>query len=273
MDREIEKGKDGFMFFKMNSFTDKDIIKKLRDASRAGVTVKMVIRGITCLVPGLKDETENVEIRSIVGRYLEHSRIYIFGRDEDEKMYIASADFMTRNTERRVEVGCPIYSAEVQAKIHHLTALMWADNMKARRLQTNGRYQWIRNTEASNRKEEADSVAAADTAAKAEGQNVETSAETEAGSVPDWLTSMMSSRSENRGLNAQDAQMELAVKTGYLPGGKPKQPSAPRKEHVSDNAAAKAEPALKEESGASEKKPQPAAPEKKSFLEKLMFWK
>lgn len=273
MDREIEKGKDGFMFFKMNSFTDKDIIKKLRNASRAGVTVKMVIRGITCLVPGLKDETENVEIRSIVGRYLEHSRIYIFGRDEDEKMYIASADFMTRNTERRVEVGCPIYSAEVQAKIHHLAALMWADNMKARRLQTNGRYQWIRNTEASNRKEEADSMAAADTAAKAEGQNVETSAETEAGSVPDWLTSMMSSRSENRGLNAQDAQMELAVKTGYLPGGKPKQPSAPRKEHVSDNAAAKAEPALKEESGASEKKPQPAAPEKKSFLEKLMFWK
>ncbi|MFC2661739.1 MAG: hypothetical protein ACFNYI_01195 [Eubacterium sp.] len=190
-----------------------------------------------------------------------------------QKMYIASADFMTRNTERRVEVGCPIFSAEVQAKIHHLVALMWADNMKARRLKTDGKYQWIRNTEAATRKEEIESVAAADTAAKAEGKNIEASAEPDTDSVPEWLMSMMSSRSENRGLNAQDAQMELAVRTGYLPGEKPKEPSAPRKEHVSDNAAEKAEPALKEESDRPEKKAQPAAPEKKGFLEKLMFWK
>lgn len=270
IDREIKKGKDGFMFFKMNSFTDKDIIKKLREASRAGVTVKMLIRGITCLVPGIPKETEHVEIRSIVGRYLEHSRIYIFGRDEEEKMYIASADFMTRNTERRVEVGCPIYSPEVQAKIHHIVALMWADNMKARQLDANGKYQWIRpfthDASANNKAHEP-----AVLSVSADACTSDSGARSDDEPVPSWLLSMATSRAENRGVNAQDAQMELAVRTGYLPG---KQMDATTRQkashriHERDVSSRHADPSKDAVSAVS-------ASEKaqKSFLEKLMFWK
>ena len=107
MDEEIAKGPFGRMKFKINSLTDIDIIEKLREASRAGVHIDMVVRGICCILPGIPGETDNIHIVSIVGRFLEHSRIYIFGEGSSEKMYISSADFMTRNTQRRVETACP----------------------------------------------------------------------------------------------------------------------------------------------------------------------
>ena len=99
---------------KMNSLTDKRIMEKLIKASKVGVKINMVIRGICCLIPGVKGETDNIHVRSIVGRFLEHSRIYIFGTRGREKVYIASADFMTRNTLRRVEVASPIYDPDIK---------------------------------------------------------------------------------------------------------------------------------------------------------------
>mgnify|MGYP000149276271 FL=1 len=123
----MQKGPEGYLFFKLNSLTDRRIIEKLRDASCAGVKIHMMVRGICCLVPGIPGETENIEVRSIVGRYLEHSRIYVFGKGSTEKMYIASADFMTRNTRRRVEVGCPILDPNVRAKIWEVIHLQWSD--------------------------------------------------------------------------------------------------------------------------------------------------
>lgn len=143
MDQEIAKGDNCRMFFKMNSLTDKDLIDKLQEASAAGVKIRMIIRGISCLRPGLEGYTENIEIRSIVGRYLEHSRIYSFGTGSEEKLFIASADFMTRNTERRVEVGAPVYDPEVKKKIHQIIDIQWKDTLKARRMTSDGTYEKI----------------------------------------------------------------------------------------------------------------------------------
>ena len=106
----------------------------------AGVTVEMIIRGICCLLPGVPGKTENITVSSIVGRFLEHSRIYVFGRGENEKMYISSADMMTRNTERRVEIACPIDSPEVRARLHDILFAMLHDTVKARVLQQDGSY-------------------------------------------------------------------------------------------------------------------------------------
>ena len=114
MDREIAKGPEGRILIKINSITDYGLMKKLKEASCAGVQVRMIVRGICCLLPELPGKTENIHITSIVGRFLEHSRIYCFGQGSQERMYIASADFMTRNTERRVEVACPIYDLSLR---------------------------------------------------------------------------------------------------------------------------------------------------------------
>lgn len=140
IDREIQKGADGRILIKLNSVTDLDLMERLRDASKAGVQITMIIRGICCILPGIPNETENLKIYSIVGRFLEHSRIYCFGSGHDEKMYIASADFMTRNTQRRVEVACPIYDQAAQEKIHHILDLCLQDNIRARQLQSDGTY-------------------------------------------------------------------------------------------------------------------------------------
>ena len=140
MDEEIAKGPFGRMKFKINSLTDIDIIEKLREASRAGVHIDMVVRGICCILPGIPGETDNIHIVSIVGRFLEHSRIYIFGEGSAEKMYISSADFMTRNTQRRVETACPIYDSAVREKIHGIMDACLADNVKARELHSDGSY-------------------------------------------------------------------------------------------------------------------------------------
>lgn len=140
MDEEIAKGAGGRIFIKINSLTDAEILDKLSRASCAGVQIQMVIRGICCLLPGIPEKTENIRILSIVGRYLEHSRIYCFGSGAEEKMYISSADFMTRNTERRVEVACPIYDGKVREKIHKIIEAELYDTLKARVLLPDGTY-------------------------------------------------------------------------------------------------------------------------------------
>lgn len=140
MDGEIAKGSAGRMRFKINSLTDMDIIERLRKASRAGVRIDMVVRGICCILPGIPGETENIHVVSIVGRFLEHSRIYCFGEGESERMYISSADFMTRNTQRRVETACPIYDSAVRAKLNGIMDLCLMDNVKARELHADGSY-------------------------------------------------------------------------------------------------------------------------------------
>ena len=140
IDREIAKRGQGRIMLKLNAITDIDLIEKLKQASCAGVRVRMIVRGICCILPGVPDKTENIEVISIVGRFLEHSRVYCFGQGLDERMFIASADFMTRNTEKRVEVACPIYDTAVREKIHYIMDTCWADNVKARALQTDGSY-------------------------------------------------------------------------------------------------------------------------------------
>ena len=136
-----KEGKPAYIGIKINSLTDKKIIDKLIDASRAGVKIDMVIRGINCLRSGIPGDTDNIHIVSIVGRFLEHSRIYIFGTHDRDKVYIASADFMTRNTLRRVEVAAPLYAETVKNKVRKMFATMLRDNVKAREQQPDGSYQ------------------------------------------------------------------------------------------------------------------------------------
>ena len=136
-----KEGKPAYIGIKINSLTDKKIIDKLIDASRAGVKIDMVIRGINCLRSGIPGDTDNIHIVSIVGRFLEHSRIYIFGTHDRDKVYIASADFMTRNTLRRVEVAGPLYDETVKNKVRKMFATMLRDNVKAREQQPDGSYQ------------------------------------------------------------------------------------------------------------------------------------
>ena len=133
-------GGEGWVGIKINSLTDKTIIEKLIEASRAGVKVDLVVRGICCLRPGVAGWTENIRIISIVGRFLEHSRIYIFGKGKDSEMYIASADFMTRNTLRRVEVAAPILDERLKERVQGMFDLMLQDNVQARELQPDGKY-------------------------------------------------------------------------------------------------------------------------------------
>lgn len=127
-----KSGQPSYIGLKMNSLTDKKIIDKLVEASQAGVKIDMVIRGICCLIPGVQGYTENISVRSIVGRFLEHSRIYIFGVKENARVYIASADFMTRNTLRRVEVAAPIENEKLKKLLLDMFDVMLHDNQKAR---------------------------------------------------------------------------------------------------------------------------------------------
>ncbi|WFR59349.1 polyphosphate kinase 1 [Anaerocolumna sp. AGMB13025] len=143
MDYEIEKAKRGEssgIIIKSNSLTDKDIIIKLSQASNAGVEIKLIIRGICCLLPGIKGMTENITVTSVVGRFLEHSRIYCFGKDKDMQLYISSADMMTRNTSRRVEIACPILDPDIKEQILHIIDIMFKDNVKARWIGSDGVY-------------------------------------------------------------------------------------------------------------------------------------
>ena len=148
LDEEIahaRNGEEAYAGFKLNSLTDKKIIDKLIEASEAGVKIDMIIRGICCLIPGVDRKTENIRIISIVGRFLEHSRIYIFGSKERRKYYIASADFMTRNTVRRVEVAAPVYNDKLKTKLQEMFDVMLSDNQKARKLEADGNYHRVSN--------------------------------------------------------------------------------------------------------------------------------
>ena len=155
IDAEIEKvkaGKCGYIGIKINSLTDKKIIDKLIEAGKAGVKIEMVVRGICCLKAGVPGETDNIHVISIVGRYLEHSRIYIFGTEEDCKVYIASADFMTRNTIHRVEVAVPILDADIKKRVLADFHLFYQDDQKARE-QINGVYTYRQGEENINAQE------------------------------------------------------------------------------------------------------------------------
>lgn len=140
IDEQIAKGREGYILMKFNSLTDIDLIEKLSEASCAGVQIELIVRGICCLLPGVSGKTQNVTVTSIVGRFLEHSRIFCFGTGAAEKLYISSADLMTRNTERRVEIACPIDSPEVRARLHDILYAMQHDSVKARVLQPDGSY-------------------------------------------------------------------------------------------------------------------------------------
>lgn len=140
MDEEIKKGSGGRVIMKMNSLTDVDYISKVCEASRAGVRVDLIVRGICCILPGVPGYTENVRVMSIVGRYLEHARIFSFGTGAEQKVYIGSADMMTRNTEKRVEVACPILDDGIRRQVNHYLKVMLSDNVKARVLLGDGSY-------------------------------------------------------------------------------------------------------------------------------------
>ena len=140
MDQEIRKGAKGRIIMKMNSLTDVDFIEKAAEASQAGVRVDLIVRGICCILPGIPGYTENITISSIVGRYLEHPRIFSFGTGTDQKIYIGSADMMTRNTEKRVEVAAPVLDPDVKRQVNGYLEVMLADNVKARVLQKDGTY-------------------------------------------------------------------------------------------------------------------------------------
>lgn len=140
MDEEIQKGKDGRIVMKMNSVTDVDFIRKVSEASCAGVRVDLIVRGICCILPGVPEYTENVRVMSVVGRYLEHPRIFSFGTGKEQKIYIGSADMMTRNTEKRVEVACPVLDEQIRRQINHDLKVMLSDNVKARVMQKDGTY-------------------------------------------------------------------------------------------------------------------------------------
>ena len=140
IDQEMEKGEEGYIFLKLNSITDRTLIDKLTQASQAGVEIVMNVRGICCLLPGIQGLTGNIRVFSIVGRYLEHSRIYCFGRGKGARLYISSADFMTRNTERRVEVACPVLEKQARKRLLYIIEELQRDNVKARVLEPDGSY-------------------------------------------------------------------------------------------------------------------------------------
>ncbi|MCL2019039.1 MAG: polyphosphate kinase 1 [Oscillospiraceae bacterium] len=140
IDTEIIHGKEGYIGLKLNSLTDRDIIEKLVQASKKGVRVELSVRGICCLIAGVEGETDNITVTSVVGRFLEHSRVYIFGKGERQKLYISSADFMTRNTEKRVEVAAPIRDPKIKEMILENFSALMSKNLKARIQRNDGTY-------------------------------------------------------------------------------------------------------------------------------------
>ncbi|GLU45463.1 polyphosphate kinase 1 [Allomuricauda sp. NBRC 101325] len=130
--RNAKLGKEAYIKIKMNSLTSYDMVDKLYEASRAGVKIQMIVRGINCLIPGVEGMSENIEAISVVDKFLEHPRLFIFGNDGDPKIYISSADWMTRNLDFRVEVGCPIYDPDIRQELLDTFEISWRDNLKAR---------------------------------------------------------------------------------------------------------------------------------------------
>ncbi|WP_028828871.1 polyphosphate kinase 1 [Proteocatella sphenisci] len=143
IDEEINKvkaGKSGMVVMKANSLTERSIMDKLSEASQAGVEINLIIRGICCILPGIDGYTENIQVFSLVGRFLEHHRVYMFGQGDDRKIYISSADLMTRNLTRRVEIACPILDYQLRKKIENTLEVILSDNVKLRQLRKDGNY-------------------------------------------------------------------------------------------------------------------------------------
>ena len=141
--REIahaKSGKPARIIIKVNSVIEQASIDALYEASQAGVKIDLIVRGICCILPGVPGFTENVRVMSVVGRYLEHPRIFSFGTGKEQKIYIGSADMMTRNTEKRVEVACPVLDGQIRRQINHNLKIMLNDNVKARIMQKDGTY-------------------------------------------------------------------------------------------------------------------------------------
>ncbi len=138
--KKVQEGKEGYIGLKFNSLTDKVLTEKLIEASQKGVKIDLVIRGICCLIAGVPGYTENITVKSIVGRYLEHSRIYIFGKENEDKIFISSADLMTRNTIRRVEVAAPVYDEKIKTRVCNMFNIMLKDNVKGRIMKSDGKY-------------------------------------------------------------------------------------------------------------------------------------
>ncbi len=138
INRQIALGKDGYICIKANSVTEREVIDKLAEASCAGVEIQLIIRGICCILPGIPGNTENVHVTSIVGRYLEHARIYMFGRSEGADMYISSADLMTRNLNRRVEIACPVQNAQLRERLRWILESQLRDTAKASLMLSDG---------------------------------------------------------------------------------------------------------------------------------------
>ncbi len=156
IDEQIEKAKfsdDGYIRLKMNSISDRKLIDKLSKASCKGVKIDLMVRGICCLVPGIKDKTENINVYQVVGRFLEHHRIYQFGKAENCKLYISSADFMTRNIRKRVEVAVPIYDDFIKHRILNFMDIMFDDDTKIRKLNPDKSYSRVENAENKNAQE------------------------------------------------------------------------------------------------------------------------
>ena len=140
IDRQIEQGKNGYICIKANSVTEREVIDKLAKASRAGVEVQLIIRGICCILPGVPGETENIHVTNVVGRFLEHARIYLFGRGESAEMFISSADLMTRNLNRRVEIACPVRNVQLRAQLRWILDSQLRDTAKASLMLADGTY-------------------------------------------------------------------------------------------------------------------------------------
>ena len=131
------------ILIKINSLTDREIIDQLAEASRAGVPVDLIVRGICCILPGVPEKTERIRVLSIVGRFLEHARVYAFGKGEGARVYISSADLMTRNTERRVEIACPILDRGIRERLLEILRTQLSDSEKARRMLSDGKYERV----------------------------------------------------------------------------------------------------------------------------------
>ena len=140
IDRQIALGSDGYVCIKANSVTEREVIDKLAEASRAGVEVQLIIRGICCILPGVPGETEHIHVTSVVGRFLEHGRIYQFGRGENAEYYISSADLMTRNLNRRVEIACPVHDTLLCGQLRWILDSQLRDTAKASLMLPDGAY-------------------------------------------------------------------------------------------------------------------------------------
>jgi polyphosphate kinase len=132
--KNAQAGKKAYIYLKLNNITDSEIINNLYEASKAGVNIKLIVRGMISLVPGLKEISENIKAIGIVDRFLEHSRFMIFCNGGDEEIYISSADLMTRNIEHRIEVTCPVFDKNLKSELRRIFEIQWNDNVKARKI-------------------------------------------------------------------------------------------------------------------------------------------